>query len=91
MTGEAFYAVDRIERGRVVLLGDSGDELSVAIERLPPAITEGLVLRVPLATEGGPDWDRARIDRAETHRRLREAREILDELRERDPGGDIEL
>jgi hypothetical protein len=91
MTGEVWYAVDRIERGLVVLLDDSGDEASMAIERLPGGLVEGSVLRVPLAAEGGPDWDRARIDRAETQRRLREAREILSELRKRDPGGDVEL
>lgn len=91
MTGEAWYAVDRIERGRVVLLDDSGDEVSMAVERLPGGLVEGSVLCVPLAADGGPEWDRARIDRAETQRRLREAREILSELRKRDPGGDIEL
>ena len=91
MPGEEWYAVDRIERGLVVLVGDSGDEVSVQLDRLPSAVAEGAVLGVPVTATGGLDWDRARIDIAETQRRLREAREILEELRGRDPGGDIEL
>jgi hypothetical protein len=91
MSGEERYAVDRIERDRAVLVADSGDEVSVPLERLPLAVEEGSVLRVPLAAKGGLDWNRASIDRAETQRRLREARDMLRELRRRDPGGDIEL
>jgi hypothetical protein len=64
MTGEVWYAVDRIERGLVVLLDDSGDEASMAIERLPGGLVEGSVLRVPLAAEGGPDWDPQRVAEA---------------------------
>lgn len=91
MSREEWYAVDRIERDRVVLVRDTGDEVTVPRESLPLAVREGSVLRVPLATQGGPDWAGARIDRAETERRLREARDTLRELRRRDPGGDIEL
>lgn len=89
--GQEWYAVDRIEGDQVVLVGDSGGEVAVQLDRLPSAVTEGAVLGVPVSASGGLDWDCARIDLAETQRRLREAREILEELRGRDPGGDIEL
>ena len=91
MPGQKWYAVDRIEGVQAVLVGDSGDEVSVQLDRLPSEVTEGAVLSVPVSASRGLDWDRARIDIAETQRRLREAREILEELRGRDPGGDIEL
>jgi len=91
MPGEDWYAVDRIEADLVVLVGESGGEVSVPRRSLPSAVKEGVVLRVPMAAEGGPDWSGAYIDRAETERRLRERREVLRDLRRRDPGGDIEL
>jgi hypothetical protein len=91
MSREEWYVVDRIERDVVVLVADTGDEVTVPRGSLPSAVEEGAVLRVPVAAEGGLDWAAARVDRAETERRLQEAREILRQLRRRDPGGDIEL
>lgn len=91
MSEEAYYAVDRIEGDLVVMVRDSGEETSVPRGSLPSAIREGTVLRVPVGESGLPQWDAARVDEAETERRLREARELLRELRKRDPGGDIEL
>jgi len=91
MPTEKFYAVDRFGRKRVVLVGDSGDEVTVARADLPAAVKEGTVLRVPLDREGGLDWPAARIDVEESESRRREAERIIRELRERDPGGDVEL
>ena len=49
------------------------------------------MLRVPQKEDGAPDWPSAQIDATETKRRFDEARAIIKELEERDPGGDIEL
>jgi hypothetical protein len=38
-----------------------------------------------------PDWSSAVIDRKEGERRLREAKQILDEMKRSDPVGDIKL
>ncbi len=91
MRTELYYTVDRIRKGRAILIGDAGDELDVVLDDLPAALTEGAALRVPLDKEGAQDWAAARIDTGETERRRREAQRIIDELRRRDPGGDIEL
>jgi hypothetical protein len=91
MSDDVYYAVDRIEGELVVLVRDSGEEASVPRASLPSAIREGTVLRVPVGERGVPRLDAARVDEAETERRLGEARQILRELRKRDPGGDIEL
>jgi hypothetical protein len=91
MSKARYYAVDRIEGDLVVLIGDSGEEVLASLEELPTPLEEGTVLRVRVDVEGGHDWKRARIDRAETKRRRREAEALLRELRKRDPGGDVEL
>lgn len=86
-----YYAVDRFEGELVVLIKDSGDVVSVPRKSLPSAVEEGAVLRVPLTPGGEPTWRAARVEESETERRRQEARAILRELRERDPGGDVEL
>lgn len=91
MPDEVYYAVDRIEQEVVVLVKDSGDEVSVSRESLPPTVEEGVVLRIPLTPDGDPTWHEARVEEAETKHRLRVARDILRDMRERDPGGDVEL
>ena len=91
MRTELYYTVDRIRKERAIVIGDAGDEVSVDLDDLPSALTEGAVLRVPRDREGAPDWAAARIDPEETELRRREAERLLEELRKRDPGGDIEL
>jgi hypothetical protein len=49
------------------------------------------VIRVPLDATGRPDWRSAQPDHAETRRRLGEGAETLEQLRKRDPGGDVKL
>jgi hypothetical protein len=46
---------------------------------------------VPLGANGKPDWSIAVIDNEEERRRLREAKEMLDEMKRSDPRGDITL
>ena len=91
MPTERFYAVDSIGDEVATLVGDSGDTVTVTLQDLPAGIREGTVLRVAREAQLGPDWRSAQIDDAETERRRREAEETLRELRQRDPGGDIEL
>ena len=49
------------------------------------------MLRVPRDAGGEPDWKRAALDPAERERRIARSREIYDELRKQDPGGDVKL
>ena len=86
----AFYAVDRIEGKVAVLVADDGTTIDIARSKLP-RVREGSVLRVRLGANGEPDWSSAEIDKDEEERRLKRAREILDEMKRSDPGGDITL
>ena len=90
MRAECFYAVDRLQRKRVVVVGDGGETREVSRDELPAQLREGDVLRVPLR-QGEPDWASARVDEDEMARRRSEAQRLLDRLRRRDPGGDVEL
>jgi hypothetical protein len=87
----AFYTVDRMEGDIAVLVGDDGVELDVPEKTLPVKVREGVVLRVRLAADGTPDWSSATLDPAERERRLKQARETLNRLRQTDPGGDVVL
>ena len=87
---ERFYAVDRFEGPSAVLLDDAGRAITVPAARFPPKLKEGDVLRVP-EKDGTLDWGRAVIDKRETERRRSDAKHKLDELKERDPGGDVTL
>ena len=86
------WVVDRIESDTVVLVQDgSGRTLEVARSLISVSIDEGTVLRVPATEEGGPEWRLAKPDEELRQRRLAEARDILKELKTRDPGGDVVL
>ena len=83
----AFYSVDRLEGNIAVLASDSG----ATLQMLPTGLREGAVLRVRFGPQNMPDWSSAVIDRQEEERRLREAKQMLDEMKRSDPGGDIKL
>ena len=87
----AFYAVDRLERDIAVLVSDSGATVQIPRVELPTGIREGAVLRVRFGAQNLPDWSGAVIDKEEERQRLREAKEMLDDLKRSDPGGDIKL
>lgn len=89
MTAEHLYAVDRIEGETAVLIGDNGAEVALPVRNLGCAVAEGAVLRVPLGRDGWPQWRRARVDAAEEVRRTGRAAEALEDLRVRDPGGEV--
>ena len=89
---EAIWVVDRIEGDTSVLVEDgTGRTLDVSRSLLAVSIDEGMVLRVPTTVEGGPDWGLAEPDEELRRRRLAEARAVLEELKKRDPGGDVVL
>ncbi len=85
------YSVDRIEGEHAILVGDNGEEHSVQLQQLPRETTEGTVLRVMRDADGLLDWQSAQIDQAEAKRRTQEAEDLLNKLRRRDPGGDVDL
>lgn len=91
MSTEQHYAVDRIRHRTALLVDDQQRQTLVPTSRLPRELAEGQVLLVPVDEAGTADWGRARIDEAEGARRKAQATEALDELKKRDPGGDVEL
>jgi hypothetical protein len=93
MTGiRRWYAVDRVEGDRVVLIGDDDPRpVELPAASLPFPLREAMVLAVPLDAHGCPQWGRAERDEAEERRRLDEGRARIERLRLRDPGGDISI
>ena len=91
--GNYVWVVDRIE-GAVAVMVRDGDErredVSLALLSGSEGIAEGTVLRVPEA-DGRPVWSEAVADEEARQARLREAEEVLQRLRRRDPGGDVVL
>jgi predicted phosphoribosyltransferase len=86
------WVVDRIEGETVVLVDDaSGRTAEVARSAIGVDVREGTVLRVPISPSGTLAWLSARADEDERGAREREARDMLDDLRGRDPGGDVDL
>ena len=86
------WVVDRVEGDTVVLVEDeSGRTVEVSRSLISVSIDEGTVLRVPATEEGGPDWRLAKPDEELRQRRLAEARDVLEQLKRRDPGGDVVL
>ena len=88
---ERIWVVDRIESGAAVLVADKHNEiLDIPLNILPDELREGSVLRVA-EDLSGPLWASASLDEESRLERLAGAEEVLDELRQRDPGGDIVL
>lgn len=89
---QGIWVVDRIEGDTVILVEDETRRtLEVARSLISVSVDEGTVLRVPPTEEGGPDWGLAVADEELRRRRLAEAREVLEQLKKRDPGGDVVL
>jgi hypothetical protein len=88
---ERIWVVDRVEGRIAVLVADDNEEtLDVLLGVLPPGSREGSVLRVG-ESAGEPLWASAVLDEEFRLERLRQAEAVLDDLRKRDPGGDIVL
>ena len=90
MPTERLYVVVRIEGELVVLVDDdSGDWVNVESWELPP-VDEGTMLRVRI-NDNRPQWDTAAIDPEEAARRKKKSAQAIEDLKRRDPGGDISL
>jgi len=88
---ERIWVVDRVETGVAVLIADDNEQtVDVQVSLLPENTSEGSVLLVPEQV-GEPAWSSSRLDEEQRQNRLREAEVALNELRKRDPGGDISL
>lgn len=88
MPNERLYVVDRIEGELVVLVDEeTGEGVNMDSWELP-LVDEGMVLRVSIQDDR-PKWATAAIDQDETTRRREDAKEILENLKRRDPGGDV--
>ena len=89
------WIVDAIEDGVAVLVEASDDEdralIEMAAALLGELAIEGAVLVVPLGDVGEPRWDQAERDLGTEEELRLEAERILDELKKRDPGGDVAL
>ena len=83
------YAVDRVENELVVLLDDEGTGFAVPLTQLPLALREGMVLDVRHGGDGRPDWSTAVHDKTEERWRLEDAARRLEQLRQRDPDGEM--
>ena len=88
------WIVDRIREGTCVLVDDATGRTQEVAQSLMPSgrvLREGTVLKVPLTEKGDLDWMSAQADEELQQRLMGEAEEVLDDLKERDPGGDVEL
>lgn len=89
------WAVDTITDGVAVLVEASDDDepalIEMAADLLGDLAVEGAVLVVPLGSVGDPLWDQAERD-VEAEQKLRvETERMLNELKKRDPGGNVSL
>jgi len=90
-TDSELWVLDRFEDGVAVLVGDEGGVIEVDAGRLPRKVAAGDVLRIRRDDRGVIRWGATEVDPEATAARREEAGDILDELRKRDPGGDVAL
>ena len=91
MPTEQRYAVDRLNATTAMLIDENGHTIAIPKNRLGVTPEEGMILFIPVDSSGTPNWYEARVDQEATKEARMEARKILDELKERDPGGDVKL
>ena len=87
------WIVDRFEGELAVVEVDGERFVDLPRTLLPADAAEGDVIAVNVRTddEAARRVIETRVDREATARARAEARELIDELRERDPGGDVTL
>ena len=90
-TDAELWVVDRTEGGVAVLVSDDGEVVEVERGALPRGSQAGAVLRVRRGADGQLGWSGGVVDEVATVERRAEAERILEELRKRDPGGDMAL
>ena len=87
---EEVWVIDRFEGDTAILESDSRSNIQVPRSALPKEVKEGDALNVVRMSVDPRHWTFA-LNPEDTKRRLRDAESILDELANRDPGGDIQL
>lgn len=92
MSEQHRWIVDRFEGDLAVVEADGDRVLDVPRWLLPADAAEGDVIVVAVRSEGGTERGLdLRIDREATERVRDEAQRLIDDLRRRDPGGDVNL
>ncbi len=91
MSTEQRYTIDRLSAATAVLIDENGNTIAIPKERLGITPEEGMILFIPVDSSGTPNWYEARVDQEATEEAHKEAKKILDELKEGDPGGDVKL
>jgi hypothetical protein len=87
MSTEQIFVVDRVEGVTAVLIDERQHQVAVPLTLLPQGVNEGQTLHVVMDDTGKPNWGAARL--VDPKERKRDIERRLDELRRRDPGGDI--
>ena len=92
MTGTlARFVVDRREGAMLVIEDASGTLQDVPAADLPADCrAEGAIIDVPMAG-ALPEWGKALRNRPEERRRVTDLTKRMDQLRRKDPGGDVKL
>ena len=83
--------VDRVEGDLVVVELEDGRTLDLPRWMLPPGLREGDVIAARVAQDDGGSRLEMKVDAEETGRRRTSAKEMVERLATRDPGGDIVL
>ena len=85
------WAVDRIEGDVAVVVSDAGSRaVQVSLTKLPEGTEEKSILHVFERREQ-PVWNSAVLDESIEIEKESESEEIVEGLKQRDPGGDITI
>ena len=85
------WAVDRIEGDVVVLVSDADSRaVQVSLTKLPEGTEEKSILHV-FERRDQPVWNSAVLDESIQIEKESDSEEIVEDLKQRDPGGDITI
>lgn len=85
------WAVDRIERDIAVLVSDADNRIvEVDLKNLPEGTEEKSILHV-FERKDQPVWSSAVLVESIEVQKESESEEIVEDLKQRDPGGDIQI
>jgi hypothetical protein len=85
------WAVDRIEGEVAVLVSDTNNRIvEVSLKKLPEGTKEKSILHI-FERRDQPIWGSAVLDESIEVQRKKKAEAIVEDLKKRDPGGDIEI
>ncbi len=83
------WAVDRIEGEVAVLVSDTSNRIvEVNLKKLPEGMKEKSILRV-FERKDQPVWSSAVLDESIEVQKESDGEDIVEDLKQRDPGGDI--